>query len=240
MRVSTKGICFPPFARIRALLAVSLLFSLSAPRVHADRGSSEEFLRAWLDQQAQVKTWSADVTQTRKLKSLTRPLESPGKVWFVHPNRFRWQLGEPPRTIAVRSENELLVLHPRLEQAERYSLGDDLDPAWRQALALLDVGFPSDRDEFYAQYEPLSATRKGDVWHLVLRPAAQEARRLIEQVRFEVVAEDYILRATELVFPDGSTMRNEFHEHQLNPELDEKLFEVDLSGFEVSDPLDRN
>jgi predicted exporter/outer membrane lipoprotein-sorting protein len=226
----------PMAVRVTGLFALLLIPGLTV----ADAAEPKEILDAWLERQAQVKTWSADVTQTRKLKSLTRPLESPGKVWFVHPNRFRWQLGEPPRTIAVRSDNELLVLYPRLEQAERYSLGDDLDPAWRQALALLEVGFPSDRDEFYAQYEPLSATRKGDVWHLVLRPAAQEARRLIEQVRFEVIAGDYILRATELVFPDGSTMRNEFHEHQLNPELDGRLFEVDLSGFEVSDPLDRN
>jgi predicted exporter/outer membrane lipoprotein-sorting protein len=225
----------PMAVRVAGLILLALLPVATL----AETAEPTAILDAWLKQQAQIKTWSADVTQTRKLESLTRPLESEGKVWFIHPNRFRWQLGDPPRTIAVRSETELSVLYPRLEQAERYPLGDDLDPAWRQALALLEVGFPSDRDQFYARYEPLSATREGDTWRLVVRPAAKEARRLIEEVRFEVSAEDYVLRATELAFPDGSTMRNAFRGHRLNPELDAALFEVDLSGYEVSNPLDR-
>ena len=47
------------------------------------------------------------------------------------------------------------------------------------------------------------------------------------------------VKATELAFPDGSTMRNEFREHLSNPELEASLFEVELEGYEVVDPLKR-
>ena len=79
-----------------------MMILISSAEAGTDTDSSREFLNAWMDQQAKIKTWSADVVQIRNLKSLTRPLKSRGQVWFLQPNRFRWQLGDPPRTIAVR------------------------------------------------------------------------------------------------------------------------------------------
>ena len=67
-------------------------------------------LGAWLDSQTNIQTWSAQVIQTRELKSLTQPLTATGHVWFAAPNRFRWELGDPPQTIAVRQAAELLIL----------------------------------------------------------------------------------------------------------------------------------
>jgi outer membrane lipoprotein carrier protein len=211
--------------------------ALAAPALGAE--TSTEVLDTWLARQAGLETWSADVTQVRELKALTRPLESEGRVWFRQPNRFRWQLGDPPRTIAVRTERELLVIYPQLEQAERYALDGELDPGWQQALSLLEVGFPRDREAFYRQYEPLSTTREGEVWVLALQPAAKAARRLVEQVRFEIGADDWTLLATELIFPDGSVMRNEFRNHRINPALDPALFEFEIdAGYDVSSPLE--
>jgi outer membrane lipoprotein-sorting protein len=217
-----------------ALLLLTPLLALANPEPTT---SPEPILDTWLERQAEVKSWTARVVQTRTLKALARPVASAGEVWFVQPNRFRWQLGDPPRTVAVRTGDQLLVLYPKLGQAERYGLGEGLDPAWQQALALLEVGFPSDRDAFYARYEPVSATRSGDHWQFVLLPAAREARRLIERVELEVSADSFVLHSTELVFPDGSTMRNEFREHRLNPEIDESLFQVDLDSYDVVNPL---
>lgn len=219
-------------------LAAFLLWMPFVARAGPDAAATPEpVLDAWLAKQAQVRTWSARIVQTRTLKALARPVTSEGNVWFVQPNRFRWQLGDPPRTVALRTDDELLVLYPKLGQAERYKLGDGLDPEWRQALALLEVGFPSRREEFYARYEPVSARRSGDHWHFVLLPAAGKARRLIERVEFEVAADDLTLRATQLVFPDGSTMRNEFRDHLLDPEFDPSVFQVDLDEYDVVEPL---
>ncbi len=217
---------------IPLLLALSLL----SPPLAAD--DNERIIGEWLAKQGEVKTWVADVTQTRKLRSLTRPLESQGQVWFAQPNRFRWQLGSPPRTIAVRTADQLLVAYPRLRQLEKYPMTGELDESWKQVLALLEVGFPSDPETFHASYEVLSVTAADDRWHLELRPAAKQARRLIERVRLELAGSGFELAATELEFPDGSTMRNDFSGHRINPELDASVFELDTSGYEVANPLD--
>ena len=230
-RLATKGI----------LPAVFLLILLSS--VEADPGidSSREFLNTWMDQQANIKTWSADVVQIRNLKSLVRPLKSRGQVWFLQPNRFRWQLGDPPRTIAVRKDDELLIIYPRLKQIERFAAGEDIDPAWKQVLALLEVGFPSDSDTFFARYELVRTTRLKKSWKFELRPAAEIARKLLDRVMVQISTRDFTLLATELVFPDGSTMKNEFIHRQLNPDLDEGLFDFQIEeGYTVVNPLQKN
>lgn len=210
-------------ARQSVLLAGLLVFA----QAFADDAVQAPSLDGWLVKQAMLKSWSADVLQTRTLESLSKPLRSEGRVWFVQPNRFRWELGDPPRTIAVRTGEELVVAYPRLKRVERYRYEDQDDAALSQALALLEVGLPSDPETFKQRYELLSSERVADTMAFELRPAAAEARRLIERIRLDVGADDLRLRATELVFPDGSRLRNEFSNYSRDSDVDPRLFSTD-------------
>jgi outer membrane lipoprotein-sorting protein len=208
--------------------ALFVLVAMTAADLHAqEEPDADVALHRWLDAQGEIRTWSAEVVQTRALKSLARPLTADGKVWFAGPDRFRWQLGDPPRTVAIRTADELLVIYPRLKQIERYPFAGDLDPAWRQALELLEVGFPTDQESFFARYELLETEAVEGGWRFVLQPASAAVRRMLEGVTIEVAGGDFRLLSTELIFPDGSTMRNDFSEHSINPMMDESLFELD-------------
>ena len=101
------------------------------------------FLTNWLAAQSTLKTWTADFTQTRTLKTLKQPLRSNGRLIFAAPNNFRWQLGDPAQTIAIRNSNEMSVIYPKLKRAERYPLTGAGNEPWRDALALMDAGFPT-------------------------------------------------------------------------------------------------
>ena len=239
MRASTKISCFPRSASSAILLTAILLLSLSTAQAGRGPETAREFLNAWLAQQAKIKTWTADVVQIRNLRSLVRPLKSRGRVWFRQPNRFRWQLGDPPRTIAIRKEEELLIIYPRLKQIERFAGGEDVDPAWKQVLALLDVGFPSDAATFFARYEIVSGKRFKKSWKFELRPAAEAARRLLDRITIEIARRDFALLSTELKFPDGSTMQNRFIHRRLNPHLDEGIFDFKIEkDYTVVNPLE--
>src|SRR5436190_8655940 len=99
-----------------------LLLGVGGTTFAARGAETNSPLTAWLAAQPNIRTWSADFIQTRALKSLTQPLTATGQVWFAEPNRFRWELGHPPQTIAVRAPSELLVIYPRLKRVERYPL----------------------------------------------------------------------------------------------------------------------
>jgi outer membrane lipoprotein-sorting protein len=197
----------------------------------------DALLDKWLNKQAAIKTWTADVVQTRKIKSLVRPLESQGQVWFVQPNQFRWQLGSPPRTIAVRTQQELKIIYPMLKQMERYPFDNITNPAMQQALALLEVGFPTDPEYFHARYELLAVMTTGKGYQFELQPKDRQARRLLARVRLNVSSNDFALLATELEFPDGSIMRNAFSNHRLNVKIDASLFQIDAMDYQVVEPL---
>lgn len=216
------------------LLLIPLLLFLQA------QAEKDEILDRWLAEQARIETWSAEVVETRALQNVAKPIVSHGHVWFAKPNRFRWQLGEPPRTIAVRMGDELLLFYPRLERVERYAMGETVDPAWRQALALLEVGFPTDADEFHGRYEVLSTRRTEQGWRFEVQPRADAARQLIERVAIEISAQDLALLATEIRFPDGSTLRNEFFNRKVNPPIEKSLFQVEIQEeYRVVNPLEQ-
>ena len=106
----------------RLILLVLLAVAGAGAAAAADTNS---LLARWFAAQTNIQSWSADFVQTRTLKSLTEPLTATGHVWFAAPNRFRWELGKPAQTIAVRAPNELLIIYPRLKRVERFALSGE-------------------------------------------------------------------------------------------------------------------
>ncbi|HLP75490.1 MAG TPA: outer membrane lipoprotein carrier protein LolA [Candidatus Paceibacterota bacterium] len=208
--------------------------------LHLPCASADEnpLLTRWLTAQTNIQTWSAEFVQTRTLKSLTQPLTASGHVWFAEPNRFRWELGSPPQTIAVRAKDEMLVISPRLKHVERYSLGGSQTGPWRDALALIEAGFPRSQADLKSRFRIQSQTVTNDTCEVSLQPKSASARRLMPQIKIAFDTNDFSLRATELQFADGSTMRNDFTNAVLNPRIDDSLFAPKIeSDFKVVEPM---
>lgn len=192
----------------------------------------------WLAAQTNIQSWSADFVQTRTLKSLTQPLTATGHVWFAAPNRFRWELGHPAQTIAVRATEELLVIYPRLKRVERFLLTGEQTGAWRDALALLEAGFPRSEVEVVKQYNILSQELTGGTGRIVLQPKSASAKRMIPQIEIVFDSKDQSLRSTELQFADGSKMHNDFKNPLLNLKIEPDLFNPQIpSDYKVVEPL---
>jgi outer membrane lipoprotein-sorting protein len=195
-------------------------------------------LGAWLSSQTNIQTWSAEVIQTRALKSLAQPLTATGHVWFAAPNRFRWELGSPPQTIALRQPDQLLVIYPKLKRAEKYPLTRNHAGPWTETLALLEAGFPRSQSELESRFRIESEASANGVHEVTLQPKAVAARRMMPHIKIAFAASEFSLRATELQFADGSKMRNDFTNAVLNPKLDDALFTFDLDpAFKVIEPL---
>jgi outer membrane lipoprotein-sorting protein len=199
---------------------------------------NNSLLVSWLAAQPSIQSWSADFVQTRTLKTLVQPLVSSGHVWFAAPNEFRWELGHPPKTIAIRQKRELYVIYPLLKRAEEYPLGETTPGRWRDTLALLDTGFPRSREELQSNYTVLSVTREDGVGRVRLQPKSPSARQMMSEIRIAFSTANFELRSTELVFADGALLRNDFTNTVLNPKLDSALFKPDLGNdYKIVEPL---
>ncbi len=213
----------------------SLVFGVSAQLRAAEISPA---LSRFLSAQTNLQSWSADLTQVRQLKTLTQPLVSTGHVWFAAPNKFRWEIGSPAQTIAVRGADEMLVIYPRLKRVEKYPLAGEKMGQWKDTLALLEAGFPRSQVELERQFKVVSVTPSNDVNVVTLQPKSSSARRMMPQITLSFATNDFQLRATELQFGDGSTMRNEFRDTQLNPKLDATLFAPKIEAdFKIVEPM---
>jgi len=208
------------------LLTLTLTLALTQAAPSADSHTLDH----WLTAQTKVDTWSADLLQTRHLKALNQPLLTPGRVWFKAPNLFRWELGNPVRTVAIREPERLVLLYPALKRAEIYPLTGDREGPWRSSLALLEAGFPRHRSQLESQFDIVSATSQDPPgnWTLELAPKDKNARRWISRLQVVLQLPSLNLTATELEFGDGSRLRNDFTNILLNPPLDPTLLNAQI------------
>lgn len=225
--------CFALAFLFHAALAIAAAKATAAPP-----SQPNPVLDSWLGAQTNVQSWSADFVQTRTLKSLTQPLTATGHVWFAAPNRFRWELRSPGQTIALREAQSLVVIYPQLKRAERYSLAGADAGGWRDALALLEAGFPRSKTDLERQYTILSEKVQDSLCELALRPKSAAARRMMPQIRITFDTQSLRLSRTDLQFADGSTLSNEFKNDLLNPKVDPALFSADIpADYKVTEPL---
>ena len=217
-------------------LALVLVFLALMPISRA--ADNSQAVASWLSAQTNIQTWSAQFKQTRTLKALTQPLVADGRIWFAAPDQFRWELGDPPQTIAVRQREEMLVIYPMLKRAERYSLRKEQSSPWRDALALLEAGFPRSQKDLESRFRITSQSITNEVVSVTLQPKSAGARRMMPLLKIAFGTNDFSLRATELQFADGSTLRNDFTNPRLNLKLEESLFTPKIeSGYQVVEPL---
>ncbi len=220
---------------IQLLLASGLLF-FGGPTLFAADTSS--LLNGWFAAQTNFHTWSADTVQTRRIQSFAQPLVSTGKVWVAMPQRFRWELGKPPQTIAIRQPDQLILLYPRLKRAEKYPLKEGQPGPWRDALALLDASFPRSRAELESRFTLISAAETNGVVQVELRPKSAFARKFMSEIKVGFRLKDYTPVSTDLIFTDGSSMRNDFSNSVLNPPLPDSLFTPEIGpDYKVVEPL---
>jgi outer membrane lipoprotein carrier protein len=205
--------------------------------IQAADPNHDSLLATWLSHQTNIHSITADFVQTRKLKALTDPLVARGRLWFEMPNRFRWELGQPAQTIIVKDASQLLMISPRLKRAERYPMDGSVQGPWNDALSLLESGFPKDVASFRKQYHLISVAQTNGVYELQLQPTSTSARRMITRMGLVLDATNFILRANHLTLADGSSIRNDFENLHVNPELDPEVFKGSLGpDYKITEP----
>ncbi len=218
----------------RVLASVTLLLLAGT----ALAGTSDALLDRWISAQTNLHTWTADCTQTRSLKVLSQPLVSGGKVWVMVPDRFRWELGQPAQTVALRQPDQLFLIYPRLKRVEKYPLRGVQPGPWKDALALLEASFPRSRADLESRFHVSSVTETNSMIQVTLQPRSASARKFMAEIHVNVSTNGFSPLATELRFSDGSSMRNDFTNVVINAPLGPELFDAKLDpAFSVVEPL---
>ena len=99
------------------------LLRFASTATAADIGAAEKVLQRWINGQKNLDSLAIDFRQERLLKGLRKPIVSQGKISLDRRGLMRWQVGDPPKTIAVYRDKEVMVLHPAKKLVEKRTLG---------------------------------------------------------------------------------------------------------------------
>ncbi len=219
-------------------LIASAVLSTAVQAESIDLGPVE----AWLEKARETSTVQAEFTQTRWLKTFTRPLKSEGQLFFARPDLFRWEIKDPSPSMAIVGREKITILYPELNRAERFSREQVERSEWGDSFELMRTGFPQDIQTLKRRFNILSLEKAGPngTYALRLEVKGKKRKNPVEQAQIEFDATRGLLLATELFFKDGSRMRNEFRNVQLNRQLPADVFEAQIpSGYQVAEPLGR-
>ncbi len=218
---------------VSSRLSVTLIAALVAKAPAAAEPDLEP-VRRWLERQAEVRSLAVEFVQERRLRAVKRPISNPGRLWFKAPGAFRWELGDPAQTIALQKpDGDLWVLRTRKAQARRHSRGELEARGGGEVAGFLESGFPRSYEAFVERFTVTDVRREGGDFVFVGRPSDRRTSVALRKVEFTVDASSFALRQLYLRFRDTSSITTKFKEPREGVAIDDRLFEVDLEGYEV-------
>lgn len=224
--------------RAHSMIRVLLVFFALAFATRLASAEALDFgpVKRWITRQEDFRAVMADFTQTRSLRALKSPLASEGRLWFKAPSSFRWEIGTPAKTIVLRKGDSLFLIQPAKKRAERSPAEARPDkPSPMQAMGMMSFPFARDFGDFQRQFETLSITTEGTRCHLEVLPRDAQARKFLSALKLDFSTANGHLLGFEMATRDGSSLRNDFTNVQVNPKIPASVFEFDFTGYEVVD-----
>ncbi|MEO7100114.1 MAG: outer membrane lipoprotein carrier protein LolA [Luteolibacter sp.] len=207
-------------------LALTFIFAISSlASVRADNTA----LEAWLKRQPSINSLDTAFTQERKLPSLKNPTSANGRLSFMKPGKFRWQLGEPVETLAV-SDGTTLTL---VETAEKVAHQIPLDSPMAARFSLMSGKAFESQEAFQQTFEIIESRVTEGIHQYTLKARDRRMRSQVPWIFLDIDPVKNELRALELELQDKSRVRTIFHQPKINAALPDSLFKPDLTGLTI-------
>ncbi|MCB1229453.1 MAG: outer membrane lipoprotein carrier protein LolA [Verrucomicrobiae bacterium] len=213
---------------------LSLVFFFTLP-IRAEVSDADLApIQNWLQFQRGIRTVAAEFVQMRELRTLRNPLRSEGKVWIDRKReRFRWQSGseDSPKAVAVKSGDTLTLMQPSRKRARQVDLGDAAGDPAGAAFDFAAGDLPDSLADLKTAFSIEKLDSESGAWRLTLRPLQEKLRESVAEIVFVIDAERFFLRGFEMTFRDRSVVKTTFTRQEFNLDLDDSLFEPDLSSY---------
>ena len=213
-----------------AALVLSLAWALThaaPPREDRATPSRDPALDAVLSRfdqvQQNVRSLSADFTQTTVNPLFKEPMSSKGRFYMRKPDSVLWEYTFPEAMQFAIDKDEYTGYFPGRKKAERR----DVHRWSEQIFRCFEVGQVSaELRKFYGIRLEDQGSNMNGTYLLVLDPTRRRVRKRVEEVRFWVDATTCLPAKVVYVNKEGATRTIVFHNVLLNPDLSASLFSV--------------
>ncbi|HEY2713273.1 MAG TPA: outer membrane lipoprotein carrier protein LolA [Chthoniobacterales bacterium] len=206
---------------------------LAVASAKAEQPNEKKLIQIWLERQHDIKSLSADFVQTRSLRSLQSPIRNKGHLWLVKPDLFRWQLGDPPKTVVVRHGRNVDLISPFKRQMRPLDPQEAQRQLGMQGAAMMDTPVAKNYADFISRFDVLSVQSSDDRCEISILPRQDDARKFLEGISLTFKVSDGHLLAFGMRLRSGAAIENEFTQVEINQSIPRSVFEFPVSGYEV-------
>lgn len=222
-----------PFAAVVFLccLVSSAVLATDEPHgieaLHGLRGGAkvDALVDLVVERQRALKSLEAGFVQDKNSELLLKPVISRGRFRFKAPDQVRWDYNRPDEMIVVFAGETLTTFRPDDGVAERITV-----PKKHRRLVRILAG-TQPLDELKVQFS-LTLSDLGEPKPLVLtlKPIHRTLKRKLDRVRLEIDRSLLLPVVVEYHEADGDSTRYEFLDLEINPEVEDEVFELVLGA----------
>jgi hypothetical protein len=162
--------------------------------------------------------------------------DAAGRLWFEAPGDFRWELGRPAQTIALRDGADLYVIYPAL-RAPSIIAGRVCPAEWRDHVPF-ERGLSAQPQEFESQFRVLSVAQSNGLWHLALEPKSKFARQMMPQLKIGLATNNFRWLPPKWFSWMVPAMRNDFTNAVVESRAGQELVSLaPPADYKVTEPL---
>jgi len=174
--------------------------------------------------QRALRSMRADFVQVRSSEMLLGDVRSTGEFCYLAPDRVRWDYRQPDAMVVLFADDWVTTYHPAGKRAERVKVSGG-DRRFVQALA---GTLPLDDllTYFRIRFEERTAPQP---YLFVLEPTAGSLRRRLRSLELEVDRSLLLPVVVDFHEADGDATRYEFHDIQIDPDLEVSRFLLEFS-----------
>ncbi len=174
----------------------------------------------------------AHFVQVKESSLLAAPVTSSGTLAFAAPDRVRWDYAAPEAMTIVVAAGRLTTYHPDLGRAEVVKVS-----ATQRRLVGIIAGSQS-LEEMRSRFRIALNDRAGEPYRLTLEPSTLAMKRRLETIHIEVDRDLLLPVMVEYLEADGDRTRYSFSALELNPVVDQTVFELELAAGVVVETFD--
>lgn len=189
---------------IRAHLFIPLLLVLFSLSV-----SSADILDDLKAKQAKIKTVSANFTQEKKTKLLTKPIRTDGRFLYKQPDRIRWEYRGSVNLQVLFNGKDIWLYYPELKEADKLT-------------GLSQYGSMMQFDVLTMSREyTITARKEKNVIFLKLSP---KVKGPISRIEMEIPEESSFPQMVKLFDQNNEPTTIIFKDVKLNPDVKDDVF----------------
>jgi len=214
------------------LLTICFTCMALQPSAHANE-PARKVISDWISAQKNVNSLEVDFVQDRKLRGLKKPLRSNGKFWLSKPDKMRWQVGDPVKTLAIYSGDLATVIKPEKNEYRQQKSGTS-EESGEAERTFLQSGLP-DSLEAFEKFAKIGETKQVEfnesLTGVELTLLDKKAASAVDSLILFIDEKNQLLAGYEIKFRDGSEVLTRFSKINSSPTLNDALFTPETSNL---------